>query len=108
MAVYFGSTKIAIGLNDTLSYTTRNQSRTVTPSTSSQTLIPDPGYTGMSQVTVNAIPSSYIVPSGTLSISSNSTYNVKSYASVEVDLPFYNISVHIFNLSIVSNTSINA
>lgn len=91
MATYFGSTKIAIGLNDTLSYTTRNQSRVVTPSTSSQTLTPDPGYTGMSQVVVNAIPNSYIVPSGTLSISSNSTYNVRSYASVSVNLPYYEV-----------------
>lgn len=32
------------------------QSKTVTPSTSQQVISPDTGYTGMSQITVNAIP----------------------------------------------------
>lgn len=96
MAIYFGNSKVTIGLNETLSNVVRTQSRSVTPSTSSQTLVPDPGYNGMSQVVVNAIPSSYIVPSGTLSISSNSTYNVNSYASVSVNLPYYETYVSLF------------
>ena len=34
----------------------RPQSKTVTPSTSQQTILPDEGYNYLSQVVVNAIP----------------------------------------------------
>lgn len=37
------------------------QEKTVDPSTSSQTVKPDSGYNGLSQVTVNAIPAEYII-----------------------------------------------
>lgn len=44
-------------------------------------------YDGMSQVIVNAIPSQYIIPSGTYSVGVNGVYNITSYASVDVNIP---------------------
>lgn len=61
------------------------QSKSATPSETVQTILPDNGYY-LSQVNVNAIPSAYIIPSGTLSISSNGTYDVASYESAEVSV----------------------
>lgn len=64
-----------------------NQNKTVTPTKSQQSITADSGYTGLGTVTVNAIPSQYITPTGTLSITSNGTKDVTSYASVNVNVP---------------------
>lgn len=65
-----------------------NQDKTVTPTTSQQSISADSGYTGLGIVTVNAIPSQYIVPSGNLAITANGTgIDVTQYASVSVDVP---------------------
>ncbi len=61
------------------------QTKIATPTTSSQTIKPDSGYV-LSQVTVNAIPSSYIIPSGTLEITANGEHDVKNYEKVNVSI----------------------
>lgn len=63
------------------------QSKTVTPTTSQQTVTPDTGYDALSQVTVNAIPSEYIIPTGNFAITQNGTgINVAQYATVSVNV----------------------
>lgn len=63
------------------------QSKTATPTTSQQTVTPDSGYDGLSQVTVNAIPSQYIIPSGNKAITANgSNIDVAEYATVSVNV----------------------
>lgn len=62
------------------------QTKTVTPTASQQNVTPDTGYDGLSRVTVNSIPSEYIIPTGTVSITSNGTVDVKQYASANVSV----------------------
>ena len=61
------------------------QSKTVTPTSSAQNIIPDSGKF-LSKVTINAIPSTYIQPTGTKTITTNGTHDVKSYTSVSVSV----------------------
>ena len=63
------------------------QTKTVTPTTSQQVIQADSGYDALSQVTVNAIPSEYIIPSGNLPITQNgNNINVSQYATVSVNV----------------------
>ncbi len=64
---------------------TTQTAKTITPSTSSQTAVASGIYT-TGVVTVGAIPSEYIVPSGTLTITTSGTHDVKNYASAEVNI----------------------
>lgn len=59
------------------------EDKTITPNTSTQQVEASTGKT-LRSVTVNPIPSNYIIPSGTTNISANGTYNVKNYASATV------------------------
>lgn len=66
-----------------------NQNKTVTPTESQQSITADSGYTGLGTVTVQPIPSQYIVPSGTYTISSvdsTTTFDITNYAAVNVNL----------------------
>ena len=89
-----------VGLPDTVSITWSSSGLTVTmPTEHSQVdlnirfsgnlsfVAKEGGYDGLSQVTVNPIPSQYIVPSGTKTITENGTgIDVASYASVDVSV----------------------
>ena len=62
------------------------QSKTTTPTESAQTIQPDSGYDGLSSVTVNAIPSEYIIPSGSETKTENGTYDVIALAQLVVNV----------------------
>lgn len=63
------------------------QDKTVTPSTTTQEITADTNYDGLNTVTVNPIPSQYIIPSGTKSITQNGTgIDVAEYATVDVNV----------------------
>ena len=71
---------------------TTQAAKTITPSTSSQTAVASGVYT-TGVVTVAAIPSNYIVPSGTKTITTNGTHDVKNYASATVNVAGEDVSV---------------
>ena len=62
------------------------QSKDVTPISTAQRVVADNGYDGIMQVTVGAIPSDYVIPSGSKTITKNGTSNVKSLSEVVVDV----------------------
>lgn len=77
-------TASANGKSGTKQLTTQ-AGKTVTPTTSSQTAVASQRYT-TGTVTVGAIPSQYIVPSGSQTLTKNDTYDVTSLASVIVSV----------------------
>lgn len=59
---------------------------TITPTKSAQVAIPANTY-ALGTINVAAIPSQYIIPTGSLNITSNNTYDVTNLASVTVNVP---------------------
>lgn len=70
--------------SDQVNFTLEN--KTATPSASTQTITPTSTSYYLDSVTVNPIPSQYVVPSGNLSITSNGSYNVKNYLTATVNI----------------------
>ena len=67
------------------------QTKTVTPTTSTQNVTADTGYTALKKVVVNPIPSQYIIPTGNIAITSNTasgqSLDVSQYATATVNVP---------------------
>jgi hypothetical protein len=64
---------------------TTQAAKTVTPTTSIQTAVAANRYT-TGTVRDGAIPSTYVQPSGTFSITENGTYSVRTFSSVDVNV----------------------
>ena len=65
---------------------TAQAAATITPTESQQTAVAAGKYT-TGAVVVDPIPSSYIIPAGTISIAANGTVDVTQYASASVSVP---------------------
>ena len=65
----------------TVNVTPNLQSKSATPTTSSQTVSPDNGYDGLSSVTVNAIPSQYITTTDATATTSDIVNGATAYVN---------------------------
>lgn len=62
------------------------QSKTIIPTKETQIVEPDDGVFALSRITVESIPDEYIIPKGTINITSNGTVNVSNYAEANVEI----------------------
>lgn len=81
-----GSSGTVSAIGSTTSQLSTQGAATITPTTSSQTAVASGKYT-TGAITVDPIPSQYIIPTGTVSITSNGTKDVSQYASASVAVP---------------------
>ena len=91
-----GGQKVGVGLTLPKCYTS-----TITPSSTSQVAVPQYRWT-LNDVVVEAIPSSYIIPEGTSTITANGIYDITQYASVSVSVP---VGVNQENVSVTPTES---
>ena len=68
-----------VTVNVPVGSTINNQSKTATPSQSTQVIAPDTGYTGLDQVTINPIPSEYITTADADATAANILLNKTAY-----------------------------
>lgn len=95
--------------NPTLALSTR-AGATITPISTGSQIAVSKGYFATGSVYVGAIPNTYVQPTGTLNITSNGTFDVKSYASASVSIAggeYYEIYRSLANHSVIT-TSINS
>ena len=88
--IYNGQKMAPIVVSDKV----KTQVKTAIPSQEQQEVISDPN-TYLSKVIIEPIPSEYVIPSGTLTIRANGSYNVKDYAEVTAELTPVLISIPI-------------
>lgn len=74
------------GLSQVIVYKAPTETIEITPTKEVQTKQPSDGKVGYSEVTVKPIPDNYIIPSGTLEITGNGTYDVSGKASANVNV----------------------
>ena len=75
------------GLSQVIVYKAPTETIEITPTKEVQTKQPSDGKVGYSEVTVKPIPDNYIIPSGTLEITGNGTYDVSGKANANVNVP---------------------
>ena len=87
------------------------QTKTVTPTTSTQNVTADEGYEGLKKVVVNPIPSQYIVPTGNIAITQNTTgqntIDVSQYATATVNVPTGGGSANIATATMTNSSNQN-
>lgn len=85
-----GYSSVTVNVSGGSSPTLQSKTATFTPTTSqqTQTVTADSGYDGLSSVgiTVDAIPSQYVVPSGSQTYTANGTYDVSELAEAVVNV----------------------